>query len=129
MLSKKRLVIPVALTLAVLSVVVGLGCSSKSSPTQPGGGGGGGTESFNSGNFSSGSFVHTFSTAGDYGYYCQIHGTPTSGMHASVHVGTGATDSVTVNIGNNFFAPNPVNVNPGGYVRWISGGSLHSVTR
>jgi len=29
-------------------------------------------------------FQHTFSTAGTYQYYCQIHGTPTTGMRGSV---------------------------------------------
>ena len=29
-------------------------------------------------------FQHTFKTAGTYSYYCAIHGTPTTGMHAIV---------------------------------------------
>jgi plastocyanin len=29
-------------------------------------------------------FRHTFKTAGTYQYYCILHGTPTSGMHATV---------------------------------------------
>jgi plastocyanin len=124
MFRQNRLVIPVAVALLALAVVAGIGCS-KSSPTQPGGGGGG-TEPFNSGNFSSGSFVHTFNTAGDFAYHCQIHGTAMSG---SVHVGTGFADSAVANIQNNFYTPNPVNVNPGGYVRWVANGTAHSVTR
>ncbi len=30
------------------------------------------------------SFSHKFTTAGTYSYYCAIHGTPTTGMHAVV---------------------------------------------
>jgi plastocyanin len=46
-----------------------------------------GPSSFNSGNVSGGaSFQQTFSTAGTYQYYCTIHGTPTSGMHATLIV-------------------------------------------
>lgn len=30
------------------------------------------------------SFQHTFKTAGTYQYYCGIHGTPTTGMHATI---------------------------------------------
>lgn len=32
------------------------------------------------------SYAHQFTTAGTYEYYCTIHGTPTSGMHATVVV-------------------------------------------
>jgi plastocyanin len=33
-----------------------------------------------------GTYSLTFSTAGDFDYYCTIHGTPTSGMRGSVAV-------------------------------------------
>jgi plastocyanin len=141
MFRKNRLVIPVALALLALAVVAGIGCSSKSSPTQPGsGGGGGGVETFTSGNFNTGSlttsFVHEFDTAGDYIYYCSIHGSPTGGMRNSVHVATGGADSVIVFIVDDQFntqpanTATPANVNPGGYVRWITHtATTHNVTR
>jgi len=31
-----------------------------------------------------GIFQHTFKTPGTYSYYCAIHGTPTTGMHATI---------------------------------------------
>ena len=34
----------------------------------------------------SGTFSHTFATAGTYVYYCTIHGTPTAGMKATIVV-------------------------------------------
>jgi plastocyanin len=47
----------------------------------------GSTDSFNSGAVSGGaSFTHTFNTPGTYVYYCQIHGTPTSGMRGTIVV-------------------------------------------
>ncbi|HTY87161.1 MAG TPA: Ig-like domain-containing protein [Candidatus Acidoferrum sp.] len=39
-----------------------------------------------SGNQSSGTFSHTFTAAGNYFYYCTIHGTPTSGMKGEIIV-------------------------------------------
>jgi plastocyanin len=33
-----------------------------------------------------GTYQHTFTTVGTYGYFCKIHGTPTSGMHATIVV-------------------------------------------
>ena len=42
---------------------------------------------YDSGNVgSSGTFQHAFTTAGTYVYYCKIHGTPTSGMRATIVV-------------------------------------------
>jgi plastocyanin len=40
----------------------------------------------NSSTKSTGSYTRGFSAAGTYDYYCTIHGTPTSGMHASIVV-------------------------------------------
>ena len=33
-----------------------------------------------------GIYTHTFTAAGTYQYYCTIHGTPTTGMHATIVV-------------------------------------------
>lgn len=33
-----------------------------------------------------GTFSHLFATAGTYGYYCTLHGTPTSGMRGTIVV-------------------------------------------
>jgi plastocyanin len=41
------------------------------------------------------SYVHTFSTAGSYAYYCTLHGTPTSGQRGALGVG-GATAAAPV---------------------------------
>ncbi len=43
--------------------------------------------SFNSGSVpAGGTFTHQFTVAGTVEYYCTIHGTPTTGMHATVIV-------------------------------------------
>lgn len=41
------------------------------------------------------SYVHTFSDAGTFAYYCTLHGTPTSGQRGSLGVGD-ATDATPV---------------------------------
>ena len=42
---------------------------------------------YDSGNIGSGgTYTHTFTTAGTYVYYCKIHGTPTTGMRATIVV-------------------------------------------
>lgn len=33
-----------------------------------------------------GTYTHAFTVAGTYQYYCTIHGTPTTGMHATIVV-------------------------------------------
>ena len=130
-----RYLIPLA-ALVLLGALAFAGCSKK--PTAPygttgstgggGGGTGGTTESFDSGLFSSGEFVHTFANSGDFGYHCVLHGTPTSGMRGTVHVVAGAADSPSVAVGSNFYNPATVSVKPGGYVKWVASGSTHSVT-
>jgi plastocyanin len=43
---------------------------------------------FESGNLKPGrSYVHRFSEPGTFGYYCTLHGTPTSGQHGALAVG------------------------------------------
>jgi plastocyanin len=47
---------------------------------------------FESGNLKPGrSYVRRFSDPGTFGYYCTLHGTPTSGQHAELTVGDAAT--------------------------------------
>mgnify|MGYP001193017898 CR=1 FL=1 len=47
----------------------------------------GSPDAFNSGIIAGGASVsHLFSTAGTYVYYCQIHGTPTTGMRGTIVV-------------------------------------------
>ena len=115
------------LALLALGLSLASGCSKKD-PAAPGGGGGGGgaAEPFDSGVFSSGVFVHTFNTPGDYSYHCTVHGISMSG---SVHVAASQPDSPSVAIGNNLYSPTPVNVKTGGYVKWTGNGTNPSVTR
>ncbi|HEX2642997.1 MAG TPA: Calx-beta domain-containing protein [Thermoanaerobaculia bacterium] len=49
--------------------------------------------SFNSGGPSSSAWVfsHTFNSAGNFGYFCQVHGSPTAGMRGVVNVTGGAS--------------------------------------
>jgi len=116
----------IGLVLLVLIAAIALSCSKKSSPTQPGGGGGA-TEPFDSGVFSSGVFVHTYNTAGTFGYHCTVHGIAMSG---SVTVATGMPDSNFVNIGQsgNSYSPSSISVKPGGYIKWTHVSGTHSVT-
>ncbi len=113
--------------LAALAALAPSGCSKKGGSTQPGSGGPA-PETFNSGVFSSSSplkvFVHTFTVSGTHGYRCIVHGVSMSG---SVQVGASGADSVTVNIGDNFFTPSPAQVKPGGYVKWVATGGNHGV--
>jgi plastocyanin len=47
---------------------------------------------FESGNLKPGrSYVHRFSEPGTFGYYCTLHGTPTSGQHGELAVGDAAS--------------------------------------
>ncbi len=46
----------------------------------------GSSEVFDSPVAAGASFSHTYNTAGIYGYYCKIHGTPTTGMHGTIVV-------------------------------------------
>lgn len=113
------------LLLAIVSSLA-FGCGKKDSPATPAGGGGATLEAFNSGTFTAGVFVHTFTNIGSFSYHCTVHGVV---MSASVNVIAGAPDSATVNINNNSYSPNPQTVHQGGYIKWIANGSLHSVTR
>ena len=117
---------------SLLAAMVTTGCGKKNSPAQPagGGGGGGGTlESFDTGTFTSGVFVHTFAAAGTYRYHCSVHGTQTSGMFGDVDCSTGMADSATVNLVGTSFSPATAHVKPGGYVKWVASGANHTVTR
>ncbi len=45
------------------------------------------TETFTSGQVAAGgTFSHQFNTAGTFQYYCQNHGTPTTGMRGTIQV-------------------------------------------
>lgn len=105
----------------MLAVALAPGCSKKSSSTQPPAVL---VESFNSGVFTSGVFVHTFSTVGTFGYQCSVHG---SSMSGGVEVGASHPESAFVNINDNFFSPSLAKIRPGAYVKWIANGSNHGV--
>jgi len=69
--------------------------------------------SFTSGPVSSSiwEFTHTFTSTGDFGYYCEAHGSPGSGMYGVIHVqGTTGVDDVhgmSFHLKQNY--PNPFN--------------------
>lgn len=47
----------------------------------------GSADTYDSGNVaSSGTYPHTFNNPGTYAYYCQLHGTPSSGMRGTIVV-------------------------------------------
>jgi plastocyanin len=114
----------VLLTLSLL-VTAALVTSCSDNTTSPIGGGGG-VKELDSGNLPTGRvFTHTFAGLGTFNYSCTIHG-PT--MAGQVIVVNGAADSAFVAIGDNFYNPTPVSVKPGGTVRWLNGGTTHTVT-
>jgi plastocyanin len=51
------------------------------------------------------SYVHTFSRAGSYAYYCTLHGTPTSGQHADLAVGDAAQATPVPSVGGGNASP------------------------
>jgi plastocyanin len=121
---------PILVAATVGVVVAGylvFGCTS-SSPTSPyGGGGGGGGGAFDSGTLNApANFVHTFSTAGTFGYHCNFH--VSMGMTGTVTVVTGAADSAVVTASGTSFSPSGVSIKPGGYVHWKVTGGTHTVT-
>lgn len=74
--------------------------------------------SFSSGQpASSGTFQRTFTTAGTFGYYCQVHGSTTGGMRGTVVVreteGEGGGSG-----------PGTLSINPGAYTVDENGGSV-----
>jgi plastocyanin len=75
--------------IVVALVAVALGCSSSSSPTGPGGGS---NKEFVSPNLNQNdSYEHVFMKVATYNYFCSIHGTATTGMHATITVNAAGT--------------------------------------
>ena len=61
------------------------------------------------------SFTRTFNTAGNIGYYCEIHGTPGAGMHGTIVVNDVAPppgQNINAGISGNWDNPMP---NQGGH--------------
>ena len=111
------------LTLSVLSGLLA-GCSKSDKGTAPV------TEPFESGDLgASGTFVHTFGTAGNFSYHCRRH----NGMNGSIEVAAAGADSAVVPISDFAFgAPTQgsLPIKTGGKVRWINTvATLHTVTR
>ena len=74
--------------IVVALVAVALGCSSSNSPTGPGGS----TKEFVSGTLNQNdSYEHVFTKVATYNYFCSIHGTATTGMHATITVNAAGT--------------------------------------
>jgi plastocyanin len=113
---------PLAAALLILLVAGVPACGKKS--TDPGGGGG--AKELNSTTLGNGGvYMHTFATAGTYGYHCTVHGVAMSG---SVTVGSGGP-SASVSILDNSYNPASVSVDVGGTVTWTNNGSNpHTVT-
>lgn len=81
---------PLAVFGAMAALVMVLGCSSSYSPTNSTGG----TKEFVSGTLNQNdSYQHVFTKAATYQYFCSIHGTATTGMHATITVTAGGTPS------------------------------------
>lgn len=119
----------IILALAAAIAVAALPACSKKTTAPPGGGG---TPELNSGSIaaSGGSFQHTFATAGEFPYHCSLHAAMT-GNKVTVS-STSVNPSAVVNINDatsNGFAPKTVDIQPGGFVRWVNNdGVAHTVT-
>ena len=128
MKSMRSLLLSAALLLLVAAVAVPA-CSKKNKVTNPGGGGGG--LELNSGNVApSGTFDHTFNTAGTFPYHCTIHSAMTGN---SITVDPNSTvSSVNVSIVSSSapgFSPSAATIKVGGTVHWTnSTGNTHTVT-
>lgn len=122
-----RPAVSLMLAAALLSLSAALsGCSKSDKGMSPAPA----TEPFESGDLTnsgpSSIFVHTFNTAGSFSYRCRHHGL----MRGTVTVATGGADSVSVPIADFAFGtPSSPSVKVGGYVKWVNGGSTHTVTR
>ena len=131
-MNKRSILGMAVVTSAFVASIVVLGCNG-SSPTAPYGGGGGGTTGgssntpFNSGTLTaSGSFDHTFPTAGTVHYHCNFH--ISMGMLGTVVVAAGAASSATVTASGMSFSPTMVTIMPGGTVHWTIASGTHTVT-
>jgi len=131
-MNKRSILGIAAVTSALVASIIVLGCNS-SSPMAPYGGGGGGTGGgasntpFNSGSLSaSGSFDHTFPTAGTVHYHCNFH--VSMGMVGTVVVAAGGASSATVTGSGTSFSPASVTIMPGGTVHWTIASGTHTVT-
>lgn len=117
------------LVLALLALAgVIAGCVNTDQPTAPPRVD---AEAFDSGDLSNSGptsvFVHTFTSMGSFNYRCRYH----SSMTGVVHVVAGGADSATVPITDFAFGTpsSPPSVKPYGYVKWVNGASVHTVTR
>lgn len=73
---------PVSLTVTPGTVVTWRGTSGSHTVTNDPGSG----EVFNGAINGTGTFSHTFTTAGTFTYHCQFHGLPGTGMHGTITV-------------------------------------------
>jgi plastocyanin len=112
----------------VLAVAVTGACSKSSNKvTNPNPGP---AKELNSGNIGpGGNFVHTFNTAGVFGYHCSIH--PVMVGDVTVQAGS-PTTPVAISIQNmtaTAFNPGSITVGPGTQVTWTNNdGTTHTVT-
>jgi plastocyanin len=118
--------VALSLTLAIVALIGFSACSkSKSNPAAP-------TptvEPFESGDLATAGptsiFVHTFNATGSFDFRCRHH----PSMTGTIQVIGGGADSIIIPMGNFFFTAPSGPVKPGGYVKWVNGSGLHTVTR
>ena len=118
----------VLLSLAIASLVTLYACGSSSKTTAPPGGGGG--LELNSGNIAgSGSFSHTFMTAGTFAYHCTIHSFMTGNSVTVDPSSANTSASINITGSGSGYSPNAVTVKPGSLVIWTNtSGTVHTVT-
>ena len=120
--------LPPLAVVALVAVLGAAGCSSGSKsgmPTAPSAG------PLHLGPFAIGqSAEFTFTSAGNFGYHCNAHGS--MGMVGTVQVDGTGVDSLVVQMGavGFSFTPSTAHIKPGGYVRWVNASGLtnHTVT-
>ena len=116
-----------ALSIAIATLVTIYACGSSSKSTAPPGGGG---PELSSGSIpASGTFPHTFMTAGTFPYHCTIHSNMTGNSVIVDAASSNMSASVSIVGGVPGYSPSSVTVRPGSIVTWTNtDDSAHPVT-
>ncbi len=117
-----------ALSIAIATLATIYACGSSSKSTAPPGGGGG--PELSSGSIpASGTFPHTFMTAGTFPYHCTIHSNMTGNSVIVDAASSNTSAAVSIVGGVPGFSPSSVTVKPGSIVTWTNNaGVAHTVT-